>query len=54
MKNAITIEATISAPLIKIWEYWTLPKHIINWNKASDDWHTTKSENDKSWWPVFI
>ncbi|SMC35215.1 SRPBCC family protein [Cellulophaga tyrosinoxydans] len=46
MKNAITIEATISAPLSKIWEYWTLPKHIINWNNASDDWHTTKSEND--------
>lgn len=46
MKNAISIEATISAPLGKIWEYWTLPKHIINWNNASDDWHTTKSEND--------
>lgn len=46
MKNAITIEETISVPLSKIWEYWTLPKHIINWNNASDDWHTTKSEND--------
>ncbi len=46
MKNAITIEAIVSAPLSEIWEYWTLPKHIINWNNASDDWHTTKSEND--------
>ncbi len=38
MKTAITVEATISAPIEKIWQYWTNPEHIINWNFASDDW----------------
>lgn len=42
----ITIEATINAPIEKVWEMWNEPKHIIQWCAASDDWHTPKSEND--------
>jgi uncharacterized protein YndB with AHSA1/START domain len=42
----ITVQATINSPIEKVWEFWTLPKHIIKWNNASDDWHTTRSEND--------
>lgn len=42
----ITIETTINAPVEKVWSYWTTPEHIIKWNNASDDWHTTKAEND--------
>lgn len=42
----ITVTATINAPLEKVWACWTDPKHIVNWNHASDDWHTTKAEND--------
>ncbi len=42
----ITIEATINAPVEKTWKYFTLPEHIVNWNAASDDWHTIKAEND--------
>ena len=45
-KKAITIETTIDAPVEKVWEYWTKPEHITKWNNASDDWHTTRSEND--------
>lgn len=45
-KTAITIEATVNAPVEKVWEYWTGPEHITQWNNASDDWHTTKAEND--------
>jgi uncharacterized protein YndB with AHSA1/START domain len=45
-KSAITIEATINAPAEKVWELWTNPEHIKQWNNASDDWHTTKAEND--------
>lgn len=45
-KNKITIEATIEASLDKVWEYWTLPQHIVNWNFASNDWHCPKVEND--------
>jgi uncharacterized protein YndB with AHSA1/START domain len=46
MKNPITIQATIHAPVEKVWEYYTLPEHIMKWNAASDDWHTPKSVND--------
>jgi uncharacterized protein YndB with AHSA1/START domain len=43
---AITVNAIIDAPVQKVWEYWTDPKHIIHWNFASDDWHTPIAEND--------
>lgn len=42
----ITIAATVAAPVKKVWEYWTLPKHITNWNFASPDWHCPRAEND--------
>lgn len=42
----ITIEASIQAPVEKVWEYWTEPNHIKKWNSASDDWHTPFAEND--------
>jgi len=45
-KPQITIEATINAPVEKVWKLWTGPEHIVKWNNASDDWHTTRAEND--------
>lgn len=42
----LTVEALIDAPIEKVWEYWTNPVHIKNWNQASADWHTTHSENE--------
>ncbi len=42
----ITVETAVKAPVEKVWECYTAPKHITKWNNASDDWHTTKSEND--------
>jgi uncharacterized protein YndB with AHSA1/START domain len=44
--TTITIETTIKAPVEKVWQYWTSPQHIVNWNSASDEWHTPKAEND--------
>lgn len=41
-----TVEATVHAPVEKVWKYWTGPQHIKSWNNASDDWHTTRAEND--------
>jgi uncharacterized protein YndB with AHSA1/START domain len=47
MKNSpITVDAAIKAPVDKVWNFWTDPKHIINWNNASDDWFTPKAELD--------
>jgi uncharacterized protein YndB with AHSA1/START domain len=45
-KTNITVEATVNAPVEKAWEYFTKPEHIVKWSHASDDWHTTKAEND--------
>jgi uncharacterized protein YndB with AHSA1/START domain len=42
----ITIATAVSASPQKVWEYWTLPRHIVKWNFASDDWHCPRSEND--------
>jgi uncharacterized protein YndB with AHSA1/START domain len=42
----ITISALINAELQKVWDYWTGPAHIVNWNFASDDWHCPFAEND--------
>ena len=44
--KAITIEATINAPVEKVWQYWTAPEHITQWSFASDDWHTPDATND--------
>ena len=45
-KTIITVEAFVNAPIDKVWESWTTPKHIVNWNFASEDWHAPKAEND--------
>lgn len=42
----ITIGVTVKAPAKTVWKLWTTPEDIIKWNNASDDWHTTKAEND--------
>lgn len=44
--TAITITAHIKAPVARVWDAWTTPEDIKQWNAASSDWHTTKSEND--------
>ena len=45
-KNAITIEATVNAPVEKVWQYWNEPQHITQWATASDDWHAPYADND--------
>ncbi len=42
----ITVRATIDATPEKVWEFWTKPEHITQWNSASDEWHTPMAEND--------
>ena len=45
-KIVITVQNTVNAPVAKVWEYWTKPEHITQWNNASDDWHTPWAKND--------
>ncbi|MEJ8854944.1 SRPBCC family protein [Variovorax robiniae] len=42
----ITIETVVRAPIDKVWAAWTTPADIVQWNAASDDWHTTKASVD--------
>ncbi len=46
MTMKITIETTVSADRKKVWEAYTDPKHIVNWNFASEDWCCPSAEND--------
>ena len=39
----ITIETIVQAPIDKVWRAYTSPEDIIQWNAASEDWHTTSS-----------
>lgn len=45
-KTAITVEATVNAPVEKVWEYWGKPEHITQWCNASPEWHAPRAEND--------
>lgn len=45
-KTLITVETVVNAPIGTVWKNWTNPEDIVNWNNASDDWHTTRAEND--------
>ena len=45
-KNMIVIEALVNRAPERVWEFWTKPEHIMQWNNASPDWHTPHAQND--------
>jgi uncharacterized protein YndB with AHSA1/START domain len=45
-KKKITVSASVKAPINTVWRHWTTPEDIIQWNNASDDWHTPTATND--------
>ncbi len=49
MKNPahiIHLNTSINAGRENVWEYFTKPEHIVQWNNASPDWHTLRAVND--------
>ena len=44
--NLLTVEATINSPVKTVWEYWTNPEHVMQWNHASKDWHCPRATID--------
>jgi len=42
----IKVITNVHAPVQKVWESWTTPEHITQWNAATREWHTPKAEND--------
>lgn len=45
-RKPITVETFVNAPIEKVWKFWTEPKHIDKWNRASEDWESRDSKND--------
>lgn len=45
-KTTITVEATVKAPVDKVWKYWNEPEHITQWAFAIPEWHAPYAEND--------
>jgi len=44
--SKITVSATILGPPDKVWESYTNPKHIVQWNFADPSWRCPSAEND--------
>ena len=42
----IMVEVIVNANTTKVWDYYTNPRHIINWNFADPSWHCPTAEND--------
>ncbi len=45
-QEKIIIRATVLADKQKVWDYYTQPEHIINWNFADPSWHCPAVTND--------
>lgn len=46
MKNTITVQTLVNAPMEKVWECWNKPEHLTGWAFASDNWEAPAAEND--------
>ena len=44
--DKIKVSTSLKASLHTVWEYWTNPIHITNWNFANDDWCCPVAENN--------
>ena len=42
----IHVETVVRAPIGEVWRRYTTPDDIMQWNAASDDWHTTAAVTD--------
>ena len=45
-QEKITIKATVTAEKQKVWDYYTQPEHITEWNFADPSWHCPTATND--------
>ena len=46
MSNRIKVAATINADAKKVWDYYTQPEHITQWNFAAPSWHCPSATNN--------
>jgi uncharacterized protein YndB with AHSA1/START domain len=46
MSQKLIVETVVRAPIATVWQAYTTPADIMQWNAASDDWHTTRASVD--------
>ena len=46
MSNRIKVAATINADAKKVWDYYTQPEYITQWNFAAPSWHCPSATNN--------
>ncbi|MBE4947570.1 SRPBCC family protein [Chryseobacterium culicis] len=46
MSHKITVSAAINADAKKVWNYYTSPEHITQWNFADPSWQCPSASND--------
>lgn len=42
----IVVETVVNAPIDEVWHAYSNPDDIVQWNHASDDWHSPSSRVD--------
>jgi uncharacterized protein YndB with AHSA1/START domain len=45
-QEQILVETAVDAPLERVWEAFTSPEHVTQWNFASGDWHCPSASTD--------
>jgi uncharacterized protein YndB with AHSA1/START domain len=46
MSTFIRVETTVNREVNQVWQAFTQPEHIMNWNFASGDWHCPAAQSD--------
>lgn len=46
MNQQIIVKTRINSDIETVWNYYTLPEHITQWNFADPSWHCPTAEND--------
>lgn len=46
MSTQITVSVIINQSIDKVWDAFTNPNRVTQWNFAIDDWHCPKAENN--------
>ena len=44
--KTIIVDTKIDSSIDTVWEYWTEPEHIVNWNFAIPEWYCPQAENN--------
>jgi uncharacterized protein YndB with AHSA1/START domain len=42
----LTVTTTVNAPVDRVWQKYTNPTDVMQWNFASDDWHCPSASGD--------